>query len=87
MVVLENYNAYLPNLHNEKSKGSTITKTLDRMTTDTTSTQDIGYEFVPMDDKQECSSVSNLLNDNFGPKFVIVSHDHIAKEHWLKSMV
>ncbi|XWS28200.1 hypothetical protein CRYUN_Cryun25bG0045200 [Craigia yunnanensis] len=87
IAVSENHNASLPDLHNEESEGSTTTKTLDRMTTDTTSTQDIGYEFVPMDEKQECSSVSNLLSDNIGPKFVTVSHDHIAEGHWLKSMV
>ncbi|XWS73367.1 hypothetical protein CRYUN_Cryun02cG0122000 [Craigia yunnanensis] len=83
--VSENHNVSLPHLHNEESEGSTITKTLDRMT-NTTSTQDIGYEFVPMDDKQECSSVSNLQSDNFGPKFLSVSHDHIAEGSWLKSL-
>ncbi|KAK8282376.1 hypothetical protein V6Z12_D08G023000 [Gossypium hirsutum] len=84
--VSEKHNVSLPDLQNEESEGSTITKTLDRMMPDTTSTQDIGYEFVPVDDKQECSSVSNLLSDNFGSKFVTVSHDHIAVGHWQKSM-
>ncbi|XP_022756564.1 TORTIFOLIA1-like protein 2 [Durio zibethinus] len=86
IAVSENHNVSLLDLQNEESEGSTVTKTLDRMTTGTTSTQDIGYEFVPMDDKQECSSVSNLLSDNFGPKFPSVSHDHIAEGSWLKSL-
>ncbi|XVE78714.1 hypothetical protein DITRI_Ditri14bG0000700 [Diplodiscus trichospermus] len=86
IAVSENHNASLPDLHNEESEGSTVTKMLDRMMTDTSSAQDTGYEFVPMDEKQECSSVSNLVSDNFGPKFVTVSHDHIAEGHWLKSM-
>ncbi|XVF19086.1 hypothetical protein REPUB_Repub11eG0079900 [Reevesia pubescens] len=86
IAVSKNHNISLPELHNEESEGSTVTKTLDRMMTDTTSPQDIGYEFVPMDDKQECSSVSNLLSDNFVPKFLSDSHDHIAEGRWLKSL-
>ncbi|EOY31702.1 ARM repeat superfamily protein, putative isoform 1 [Theobroma cacao] len=86
IAVSENHNVSLSDLHNEESEGSTVTKTLERMTTDTTSTQDIGYEFVPMDDKQECSSMSNLLRDNFGPKFVNFSHDHTGEGHLLNSL-
>lgn len=85
IAVSENRNALLPDLHNEESEGSTITKTLDRTMTDTTSTQDIRYNFVSMDDKQDCSSVSNL-SDNFGSKFATASRNHIAEGHWLKSM-
>ncbi|KAL4308536.1 hypothetical protein GQ457_01G049020 [Hibiscus cannabinus] len=84
--VSEKHNVSLPDVQNEESEGSTVTKTLDRIMPDTTSTQDMGYEFVPVDDKQECSSVSNLLSDNFGPKFVTVSHNHIAEGQWQKSM-
>ncbi|KAE8673612.1 serine/threonine-protein kinase [Hibiscus syriacus] len=64
--VSENHNVSLPDVQNEESEGSTVAKTLDRMMPGTTSTQDLGYEFVPLDDKQECSSVSNLLSDNLG---------------------
>ncbi|OMP08295.1 Armadillo-like helical [Corchorus olitorius] len=86
IAVSENRNVCLPDLHNEESEGSTVTKTLERMTSDSICTQDIGYEFVPMDDKQECSSASNLVSDNFGPKFVTVSHHHIGKGHSLNSL-
>ncbi|KAE8720849.1 Kinase superfamily protein isoform 1 [Hibiscus syriacus] len=84
--VSEKHNVSLADVQNEESEGSTVTKTLDRIMPDTTSTQDIGYHFVPVDDKQECSSVSNLLSDNFGPKYVTVPHNHIADGQWQKSM-
>ncbi|PON36271.1 Coatomer beta subunit [Parasponia andersonii] len=61
--------------NNEESEGSSVTKTFERMSTDVTSMQDIGYEYVHMDDKQECSSVSNLVGDNFDTKLVKVCHD------------
>ncbi|KAM5553513.1 TORTIFOLIA1-like protein 2 [Rosa sericea] len=67
------HNASLPEYQNEESEGSTITKTLERMSTDVTSTQDMGYEYVHMDEKQECSSQSNIVTDDIETKFVTVS--------------
>ncbi|KAL6191877.1 hypothetical protein ACLB2K_038266 [Fragaria x ananassa] len=64
------HNACLPEYQNEESEGSTVTKTLERMSTDVTSTQDMGYEYVHMDEKQECSSRSNIVTDNIETKFV-----------------
>ncbi|PON81358.1 Coatomer beta subunit [Trema orientale] len=64
--------------NNEESEGSSVTKTFERMSTDVTSMQDIGYEYVHMDDKQECSSVSNLVSDNFDTKLVKVCHDGLV---------
>ncbi|KAE8660308.1 serine/threonine-protein kinase [Hibiscus syriacus] len=84
--VSEKHNVSLPDVQNEESEGSTVTKTLDRILPYTTSTQDIGYEFVPVDGKQECSSVSNLLSDNSRPNFVTGSHNHIAEGQWQNSM-
>lgn len=74
IAVPKSHNA-LAESHHEESEGSSVTKTLERMSTDVTNQQDIGYEYVPMDDKQECSSVSNLTTDNFETKFVTVSPD------------
>ncbi|GKV20480.1 hypothetical protein SLEP1_g30603 [Rubroshorea leprosula] len=71
--------------HDEESEGSSVTKTLERMAT-VTSIHDIGYEFVPMDDKQECSSVSNLVTD-FQTNTVAVSPDHLEKGSSQKPMV
>lgn len=73
IAVPKGHNASLPEYHNEESEGSTITKTLERMSTDVTSTQDMGYEYVHMDEKQECSSRSNLVTDDIETKFVTVS--------------
>ena len=74
----------LAEFHNEESEGSSVTKTLERMSAEGTSPQDTGYEYVPMDDKQECSSVSNLTTDNFETKFVTVSHECLEEGGLLK---
>lgn len=71
IAVPKTHNASLPEFQNEESEGSSITKTLERTSTDFTSTQDNGYEYVTMDEKQECSSVLNLVTE---AKFVTVSH-------------
>ncbi|CAJ1951643.1 unnamed protein product [Sphenostylis stenocarpa] len=60
---------------NEESESCSVTKPLETMSADVTSIQDVGYDYVPMDDKQECSSVSNLASDNFETKFLSASHD------------
>ncbi|XP_062115279.1 TORTIFOLIA1-like protein 2 [Humulus lupulus] len=67
----------LADLNNEESEGSSVTKTYERMSTDVTSLQDIGYEYVHMDDKQEecSSSISNLLTHDFETKIVEVCHE------------
>jgi len=58
--------------HNEEFEASSVTKPLVTVSADITSMQDAGYEYVPMDDKQECSSVSN-----YETKF-LTSHDCFA---------
>ncbi|KAM1087382.1 hypothetical protein ACFX2B_012766 [Malus domestica] len=75
VAVPKTHNACLPEFQNEESEGSSITKTLERTSTDVTNTQDNGYEYVPMDDKQECSSGSNLVTDDLEGKFVTHSSD------------
>ncbi|KAL5079905.1 hypothetical protein RYX36_008326 [Vicia faba] len=54
---------------NEEFETSSVTKPLEAMSADVTGMPDVGYEYVPMDDKQECSSVSN-----YETKF-LTSHD------------
>ncbi|XP_076908054.1 TORTIFOLIA1-like protein 2 [Bidens hawaiensis] len=49
--------------HDEESEGSSVTKTFERTRSDITSTQDIVYEYVPLDDKQECSSATGISLD------------------------
>ncbi|KAK0572113.1 hypothetical protein LWI29_026351 [Acer saccharum] len=75
IAIPKTHNGSLADLHNEESEGSCVTKTLERMSADVISTQDIEHEYMPMDDKQECSSVSNLATENFKTKFVTVSHE------------
>uniref|UniRef100_A0A5B7AJZ7 Putative microtubule-associated protein TORTIFOLIA1 n=1 Tax=Davidia involucrata TaxID=16924 RepID=A0A5B7AJZ7_DAVIN len=74
------------NVYNEESQGSSVTKTFERMSIVNTSPQDVGYEYVPMDDQQECSSVSNLVSNNFETKFVTVSHDFLDEAGSVKPM-
>lgn len=70
----------LAQLNNEESEGSSVTKTFERMSTDVTSIQDIGYDYVHMDDKQDSSSDSNLVTtNNFETKLVKVSHDGLER--------
>ncbi|KAJ0030216.1 hypothetical protein Pint_13914 [Pistacia integerrima] len=76
IAVPKTHNVPLADIHNEESEGSCVTKTVERISTDVTSMQDIENEYMPMDDKQECSSsVSNLVTENFETKFVTVSHE------------
>ncbi|XP_038698488.1 TORTIFOLIA1-like protein 2 isoform X1 [Tripterygium wilfordii] len=63
-------------VHIEDSEGSSVSKTVGRMSADVTSVQDMGYEYAQIDDKQECSSVSNLVSESFETKFVTVSHEN-----------
>ena len=80
-------NVYLADIHNEESEGSSVTKGFERMSADVTSTQDIGYDYASLDDRQECSSVSNLASSNFETKFVSVSHDCMKEVGLVKQMV
>ncbi|XP_057979061.1 TORTIFOLIA1-like protein 2 isoform X2 [Malania oleifera] len=84
VAVPEIHNVSLADVHNEESVGSSVTKTLERTSVDISSTQDIGFEYLPMDDKQECSSVSNLVADNFEAKSVTVSHDCLEEGSTVK---
>ncbi|CAK9165938.1 unnamed protein product [Ilex paraguariensis] len=53
----------------EDSSMSIAAKTLEKMT----STEAVGFEYVPMDGKQEYSSVSNVVTDKFETKLEAVS--------------
>ncbi|GAV59730.1 hypothetical protein CFOL_v3_03261 [Cephalotus follicularis] len=86
IAVPKTQNISLADLQNEESEGSSVTKTLERMSTDITSVQDIGYEYVPMDDKQECSSVSNLITESSETKFVTVSNGCLEESDLMESM-
>ncbi|CAJ2665188.1 unnamed protein product [Trifolium pratense] len=69
--------------HNEEFESSsvTITKPLETVSADITSMQDVDYDYVPTDDKQECSSVSN-----YETKF-LTSHDCFVNNGLQKPIV
>lgn len=75
-------NQSLSGFHTEESEGSTVTKAFQGMSTDATDMQDIEYDYVRMDDKQECSSVSNFLP---GQEFVTVSNESLEDTSMHKS--
>ncbi|KAA8535880.1 hypothetical protein F0562_030883 [Nyssa sinensis] len=86
IAVPKTHNISSANVYNEESQGSSVTKTFERMSTVNTSPQDAGYEYVPMDDRQECSSVSNLVTNNFETKYVTVSHACLEESGLVKPM-
>ena len=64
IAVPKTHHVFMTDVHNEESEGSSVTKPLERASTDISSTQYIGYEYVPMDDKQECCSKSGPISDD-----------------------
>lgn len=70
IAVPKNHNSYLADTHNEESEGSSVTKTFEMASNDISSSQYNGFEYVPVDDKQESSSVSNVVADKFESKVV-----------------
>lgn len=85
IAVPKSLNVSLADICTEESEGSSVTKTLERINSYSTSIPDNGCEYAPVDDKQDCSSVSNLVSDNFETKFVTVSQDSIEAGGLLRS--
>lgn len=74
IAVPRRHNIFTSETQNAQPDGSSVTKTIERRF-DVTSSQDVEYEYVHIDDKQECSSVSNIFPDNFHAKEVTASHE------------
>ncbi|KAH9602922.1 hypothetical protein KSS87_017161 [Heliosperma pusillum] len=66
----------IPRLQREGSESSSGTKTQETVTVDAMSMQDTGNEYDVIDDKQELSSSSNHMSDNFTNKFMAAIHRH-----------
>ncbi|KAI3701753.1 hypothetical protein L6452_27071 [Arctium lappa] len=75
--------AYAPD---EESGGNSVTKTSERTRSDITSTQDIGFEYVPMDDKLEFSSASNIETEKFEAKLVTTTENCQLKGKLVNSL-
>lgn len=80
IAVPKNHNSYLADTHNEESEGSSVTKTFEMTSNDISSSQYNGFEYVPVDDKQESSSVSNVVTDKFETKLVPNFHGSLLRE-------
>lgn len=74
IAVAKTHNSTPPYLQNDESEGSSATKTLETVTADVISLQDNGQEYDLIDEKQEYSSVSNNVSDNFTNKFMAAAH-------------
>ncbi|XP_021715873.1 TORTIFOLIA1-like protein 2 isoform X2 [Chenopodium quinoa] len=61
-------------LHNDESGSSSVCKTQETVTADVISMQEVGHEYDLIEDKQEYSSASNRVSDNFTNKFVSDFH-------------
>ncbi|KAG8376327.1 hypothetical protein BUALT_Bualt09G0051700 [Buddleja alternifolia] len=55
---------------NDESEGSSVTKSCERINSDVRTIKNIGYDYVEVDDKQECSSVSDLFTENIKSKVI-----------------
>ncbi|XP_010245732.1 PREDICTED: microtubule-associated protein TORTIFOLIA1 [Nelumbo nucifera] len=76
IAVPKTHTVSLADTHNEESEGSCVTKTFERTNGDAAGGKDVGYDYAPIDDKQECSSVLNLVT-NFENKHVTVARDSL----------
>ncbi|RAL48179.1 hypothetical protein DM860_005603 [Cuscuta australis] len=68
-----NNNIFALEAQNPVPDCSSVTKTIEKRS-DVTCSHDVEYEYVHIDDKQECSSVSNPFPSNFHAKEVSSSH-------------
>ncbi|XP_074285353.1 TORTIFOLIA1-like protein 2 [Silene latifolia] len=76
----------IPHLQNEGSESSSGTKTQETVTVDAMSMQDTGNEYDIIDDKQDVSSSSNHVSDNFTNKFMAAVHHHSYGDDLVKSI-
>lgn len=64
---------------NDESEGSSLIKRCERTNSDIKSINNIGYEYVELDDKQECSSVSNLFTECIKSE-VVTTHSNASDD-------
>ncbi|KAK4396654.1 TORTIFOLIA1-like protein 2 [Sesamum angolense] len=70
---------------NDESEGSSVTKRCERTNSDVKSISNIGYEYAEVDDKQECSSVSNLFTESIKSEVVKNHFDAFDDANLVKS--
>ncbi|KAL8135383.1 TORTIFOLIA1-like protein 2 isoform X3 [Apium graveolens] len=80
IAVPKNHISNLADTRNEESEGSSVTKTFEMASNDISSSQYNGFEYVPVDDKQETSSVSIVVTDKFKTKLVPNFHNSLLRE-------
>ncbi|XP_073156524.1 TORTIFOLIA1-like protein 2 [Henckelia pumila] len=69
----------------DESEGSSVTKRCEKIFTNVRSTKNIGYNYVELDDKQECSSASTLFTESIKSKVVPIHCDAFDDASLVKS--
>ncbi|KAG9449369.1 hypothetical protein H6P81_009334 [Aristolochia fimbriata] len=64
----------LADVHNAESEGSCVTKTFERINANKSRSLDVRYDYEPVDDIPETSTVSDLVSASFETKHVTVAH-------------
>ncbi|KAL0308340.1 UNVERIFIED_CONTAM: TORTIFOLIA1-like protein 2 [Sesamum radiatum] len=85
IAIPRNRNISLAENQNDESEGSSVTKRCERTNSDVKSISNIGYEYAEVDDKQECSSVSNLFTESIKSEVVKNHFDAFDDANLVKS--
>ncbi|XP_068641794.1 TORTIFOLIA1-like protein 2 [Aristolochia californica] len=72
-VALPKTHSPLADVHNEESEGSCVTKTVENTNANTSRAHDIRYDYEPVDDMPETSTISDLVSASFETKHVTVA--------------
>ncbi|KAL7137001.1 hypothetical protein ABFS83_10G066000 [Erythranthe nasuta] len=70
---------------NDESEGSSLIKRCERINSDVRGCSNIGYEYGEVEDKQECSSVSNLFTECMKSEVVMTHSDRFDDASLVKS--
>ncbi|KAK6152129.1 hypothetical protein DH2020_014764 [Rehmannia glutinosa] len=70
---------------NNESEGSSVTKRCERNNADVWSIKNIGYDYIEVGDKHECSSVSNVFPESVKSKVVTAHCDALDDASLVKS--
>lgn len=76
----------VPEVHYEESQCSSVSKTCETNNAYMRSIQEVEYEYVHVDDKQEFSSASNVFPDNFESKASMVCSDVLDEVHLVETV-
>lgn len=87
IAVPKSHTVSYPHAYNDKSKIIDFTRTSKKTGADATIVQDMEYDYASVDEKPDCSSVSNLVNSsNFETKCVTDAYERFENSAMTSSM-